>query len=48
MAQVSIDVEVTFQVQMLQKSLIGSFQKLIEDVEVSFVGILMNDPRFLQ
>lgn len=43
MAQVSVSVEVTFQVQVLQQRFIGAAQKLIENVEIPFVGVLMND-----
>lgn len=48
MAQIGVGIEVALQVQALQKSIVGAFQKLIEDVEVSLVGVLMNDSRLLE
>lgn len=48
MAQIGVGIEVAFQVQVLQKRIVGTLQKLVEDVEVSLVRILMNDPRFLE
>jgi hypothetical protein len=48
MAEISVGVEVTFQVQMLQKRLISSTQKLIEDMKVPLIRILMHNARLLQ
>lgn len=47
MTQVGVSVEIALQVQMLEESVISATQQLIEDVEVSLVGILMNDARLL-
>lgn len=43
MAQVCVSVEVTFQVQMFQQRFVGTAKKLVENVEIPFVGVLMND-----
>jgi hypothetical protein len=48
MTQISVRVEVSFQVQLIQKSIIGAAQKLIEDVEVSLVVVLVDDARLFK
>lgn len=48
MAEISVGVEVTFQVQMLQQAIVSSAQQLVENVEVSFVCILMHNARLFQ
>lgn len=48
MAEIGVGVEVTFQVQMLQERVVSTAQKLIENVEVSLVGILMHNARLFQ
>lgn len=48
MAKVSVGVQVTFQVQMFQQCVVSTAQKLIENVEISLVGVLVNDARLLQ
>lgn len=48
MTEVSVGIEVATQMQMFQKRVIGTAQKLVEDVEISLVGVLMNNARLLQ
>jgi hypothetical protein len=48
MTQIGVSVEVSFQVQPLQKRIIRATQELIEDVEVSLVVVLVHDTRLLK